>query len=144
MFSTTTTGFAFSQSNFVWALFLLYATSGFAATLQSSTHESKGRKMALIHIDLQEGFEGDTVLIRVNGEEVFRRPVVKTRLQIGLADSIQLELPAGLVNIEVALPLRKLSESKALQVSAAVYLGVSVTREGKISYRISKEPFGYM
>jgi hypothetical protein len=36
--------------------------------------------MSLLHIALQEGFNDDTVVIRVNGSEVFHKAGVKTRL----------------------------------------------------------------
>jgi hypothetical protein len=35
--------------------------------------------MALLHIALQEGFTGDDVVVRVQGEEVFRKEDVTTR-----------------------------------------------------------------
>jgi hypothetical protein len=100
--------------------------------------------MALLHIALQDGFMDDTVVISVNGKEVFRMAGVKTRFQIGYADSFELKGQEGSVNVEIALPLRRLSESILLQVSTPVYLGVSVTPEGGLSYRISHEPFGYL
>ncbi len=45
--------------------------------------------MVLLHIAFQEGFTDDTVVVRVNGREVFRKGSVKTRLQIGYADSFE-------------------------------------------------------
>jgi hypothetical protein len=116
------------------------------ATLdQGALYGSKEAAMVLLHVALQEGFEDDTVVIRVNGEEVFHKPNVKTRLQIGYADSIEVNVQEGPVNVEVALPLRDLTESVVLQVSAPVYLGVSVTRDGRIMYTEPRsEPFGYL
>ena len=99
--------------------------------------------MALLHIAFQEGFTGDTVVVRVNGEEVFRKGNVKTRLQIGYADSFEMNVEEGSVNVEVLLPLKNLSETIVLQVSTAVYVGVSI-HEGRIDYRISDQPFGYL
>jgi len=101
--------------------------------------------MALLYIDLQEGFTGDTVMILINGKEVFHKTNVKTKLQIGWTYiSEKINLQEGSVNIEIILPLRNLSDSIVLQISTSVYLGVSVTEENKISYRISHEPFGYL
>jgi len=99
--------------------------------------------MALLHIALQEGFTGDIVIVRVNNEEVFRKESVKTRLQIGYADSFEVTIEEGYVNVEVVLPLKNLSETIVLQVSTSLYIGVSI-HEGKIVYRISHEPFGYL
>jgi hypothetical protein len=99
--------------------------------------------MALVNIALQEGFTGDTVVIKVNDKEVFRDENVKTRLQIGLAASFETSTEEGPVNVEILLPLRNLKETIKLQVSTAIYIGVSIN-QGRIDYRTSDEPFGYL
>ena len=45
--------------------------------------------MPRLHIALQEGFAGDPVSISVDGREIYRKDGVRTRTQIGLADSIE-------------------------------------------------------
>lgn len=100
--------------------------------------------MAPLIIALQDGFADDLVVVRVNDQEVLRKEDVKTRYQIGLAHSFEVSVQAGSANVEVALPQKNLSELIAVQVSNPVYLGVSVTPGGKISYRVSQEPFGYL
>ena len=99
--------------------------------------------MALLHIDLQEGFEDETVVIKVAGKEAFRKTNVRTKLQIGLADSFETTIEDGPVTVEIELPSKHLSKSIEVQGSNAVYLGVSVI-EGKIEHRISREQFGYL
>ena len=100
--------------------------------------------MALLHVDLQEGFTGDSVVVRVNGKEMFQKLGVRTRVQTGYADSFETNVADGSAEVEVVLPLRNLSESIHLEASEPVYLGVSLTREGRISYQVSHEPFGYL
>lgn len=100
--------------------------------------------MTLLHIALQEGFVDDTVLIRVDGQELFHETDVRTRFQTGYANSIDLNVEEGTVNVEVAMPLRNLSESVVLMVSAPSYVGVTLTPEGTIHFRLSREPFGYL
>lgn len=100
--------------------------------------------MAILKIDLQEGFLNELVVIRVNEREVFRKNKVTTRTQIGYSDSCETSVDEGPVKVEVTLPLRDATESIQLQVSAPTYLGVSVMPEGKISHQISHEPFGYL
>ena len=100
--------------------------------------------MALLHIALQEGFSGDSVLIRVNGKEAFQKANVKTRNQIGLADSFEFTVPESSATVEVSLSSRNVSESIRVNASQSVYLGVSLTPEGKLSHRISQEPFCYL
>jgi len=98
--------------------------------------------MATIRIALQDGFEDETVVISVNGEEVFNQKNVKTKRQIGKATGFELKLEPGSADVEVSLPLRKLSDHIAVKVSGDVYLGISLV-EGRIEHRISSEPFRY-
>jgi len=98
--------------------------------------------MATIRIALQDGFEDETVVIAVNGKEVFNQKNVKTKRQIGKAAGFELKLEPGSADVEVSLPLRKLSDRFAVKVSADVYLGISLV-EGRIEHRISSEPFRY-
>lgn len=99
--------------------------------------------MALLHVAMQEGFEDENVVIRVAGKEAFRKDNVRTKLQIGFADSFEMNVEEGPVTIEIDLPSKSLSKSIELQVQNAVYLSVSIIA-GKIEYKISPEPFGYV
>jgi len=101
--------------------------------------------MPLLHVDFQEGFLDDAVVVRVNNEE-YRKPRVRTRLQTGYADSLEVDVRESKVDVEVILPSRGLSKSihVVFDKSDAVYLGLSVTAEGEISERVSYEPFGYL
>ena len=98
--------------------------------------------MTAIRIALQDGFEGDTVVVKVNGKQVFKQENIKTKRQIGKAASFEVEVEGGPVNVEVLLPLKNLSETIAVKVSGEAYLGVSVV-EDKIEHRVSSEPFRY-
>ena len=102
--------------------------------------------MPLLHIEFQEGFMDDTVVVQVNDKEVCRKSNMRTRLQIGYADSCEVDVRENTVNVEVALPLRNLSKAIPIVFDDApsVYLGLSVTPEGRISERVSREPFGYL
>ena len=101
--------------------------------------------MSSLRIDLQDGFLDDTVVVRINHEE-YRKPHVRTRLQLGYADSLEIDVRESTVDVEVVLPSR--GSSKFIPVvfdkSDTVYLGLSVTAEGEISERVSHEPFGYL
>ncbi len=102
--------------------------------------------MPLLHIAFEEGFYDDTVVVRVNDQEVYRKPNVKTELQIGYADSCEVDVREDVIEIVVVLPLRSLSKSipVVFRGSAPVYLGLSITPEGGISERVSGAPFGYL
>ncbi len=98
--------------------------------------------MTAVRIALQDGFEDDTVVVKVNGKEVFRQENIKTKRQIGKAASFEVEVEEGTANVEVSLPLKNLSETIAVKVSGEAYLGVSVA-ENKIEHKVSSEPFRY-
>lgn len=99
--------------------------------------------MPLLHVAFQEGFDGDTVVVRVNGKEIFRKDNVKTRLQIGYADSFENNFNKGPATVDIVLPSKSLSETVQLQLAAPTYIGVSIQQD-KINCRISDQPFGYV
>ncbi len=105
--------------------------------------QEKETEMGLLYIDLQEGFTDDAVVVRVNGQEVFRREKVRTRLQLGLAESVEVTVAEGSADIEVVVVSRNLSKTMKVQVSAETYVGVSIV-EGEIDYRISDDLIGYV
>lgn len=100
--------------------------------------------MTFLHIALQDGFKDDTVAIRINRKKVFEKSGVTTKLQISYADSFDVNVPEGKADVEVNLPLKHLSSSTSFQVEAPVYLGIDLTSENTIDYRISQEPFRYL
>jgi hypothetical protein len=101
--------------------------------------------MPTLHIDFREGFWDDTVVVRVNNEE-YHKPHLRTRLQIGYAGSLEVDVRESTVDVEIVVSPRGLSKSIpiAFDESDTVYLGISVTAEGEISERVSYEPFGYL
>jgi hypothetical protein len=99
--------------------------------------------MVLLKIDLQDGFEGDLVVVRVNDKEIFRKEGIKTRLMLGYADSMETDAPLGQGRVEIALPQKNIRETISLNITAPVYLGLSVSN-GKIVQRISQTIFAYL
>ena len=83
--------------------------------------------MPLLHIALQEGFENDSVAMRINGAEIFNKPQVPRRRQIGFADSFETHIGGGAIKVTLDLPHRAISASRVLQVNAPTYVGSSVT-----------------
>lgn len=100
--------------------------------------------MSSLHIDLQEGFEDESVIIKVDGREVFNKPNVRTRTQIGRADSVVAEARGRVSDVEVILPEKGRSRSIAVDSEEGSHLGVSVLRDGEIEVRVAREPFGYV
>ena len=97
--------------------------------------------MPLLHVDLQEGFLGEAVVASVNGRELFRKDGVRTRTQIGLADSFELVLPPG--PIAITLTARGETHDISASLSTDTYIGVSLTPEGRIVHKQSTHAFGY-
>jgi hypothetical protein len=100
--------------------------------------------MATLAIHLQEGFNDDTVILQINGAEVFRKEKVKTKLMLGLADdSFQTEVRPGSISLEVAVPTRNITAAIPLEADMDTYVGISIVNN-RIEYKIQREPFGYM
>ena len=97
-----------------------------------------------MRLDLQDGFFNDTVVINIDGKEIFRKTDVKTRFQIGLALSEDLSLPENASNLEITIPLKKISKTIKIHGSEPLFLGVSLTQDAKLECRISDKPFGYV
>lgn len=99
--------------------------------------------MSTLFIALLDGFEGDPVVVKVNGKEVFKQDSVKTKRQIGKAASFDVKVADGPAQVEVSLPSKNISEAVAVKVSGETYLGVSLTENNKIKHKLSSEPFRY-
>jgi len=97
-----------------------------------------------IHIDLQEGFENREVSLIIDGKLVFHEENVKTRLQIGLADSVHHDTNRSDAVIEIQIAPGNVRAMIPLEVNKTPYLGVSLDAQGNIQARPSSEPFGYL
>ena len=95
-----------------------------------------------LRIDLQDGFEQDSVVIRVNGNPVFERSDVRTSLLKGFAKSVQVDVESGPAALEIAITNRNLSNTLDLAIDGDTYVGVSRTSNGLESI-VRAEPFGY-
>jgi hypothetical protein len=80
----------------------------------------------MLTIDLQEGFEGDQVVIAVDDREVFRKSGVKTRHQIGLAERVRLDVAPGPRRLRVSLPDRDLQRELQIEVGGDPMFAVSL------------------
>jgi hypothetical protein len=99
--------------------------------------------MAILNVALEEGFEDDTVVVEVNGRQVFEGDAVTTRMQIGLAKSFEVPVQGQEAVVEVRVPSRRVSGRLERPVADRLYVGVSL-QDDKIVFRTSEEPFGYL
>jgi hypothetical protein len=98
--------------------------------------------MPRLHIALQEGFAGDPVSINVDGREIYRKASVRTRTQIGLADSVETTHDKGSTTIEIHA--RDSAATIMPTLDGDLFLAVSLSPDGRIVHRSSAEPFRYM
>lgn len=98
--------------------------------------------MATLTVDLQDGFEGDEVVIAIDGREVFRKQGVKTRHQIGLAERVPIEVDSRQCRLQVSLPERSLQRELLVDTAAGPILAVSLIG-GQIDIRPMTMP-GYL
>ena len=78
--------------------------------------------MSTLRIDLQGGFENDTVEIWLDEELRQREDAVTTNLSVDLASSVPLAVPDGPVDVRIALPERGLEETVEALVAGDTYV----------------------
>ena len=98
--------------------------------------------MPKMRLDLQEGFNNDTVEILVNGQTVLQKEGVTTKLMIGLAVSSEIEAPDGTLDVEIKVPTKNLSKTISVETSNTPNLGISILN-GEIKIITSETRFGY-
>jgi hypothetical protein len=98
--------------------------------------------MPLLHIALQDGFTGEPVAITVDGHQIYSKDQVRTRVQIGHADTVETTHDAGPARIEIRA--RGTSATITPTIAGDLYLAVSIASDGRIAHRESGQPFRYM
>jgi hypothetical protein len=99
--------------------------------------------MAVLSVALEEGFEGDAVVVEVNGRKVFERDGVRTRMQVGLAERFEVPVDQGEAVVEVQVVSRGAAGRIVRPIADQLHVGVSLER-GDVVFRVSEEPFGYV
>jgi hypothetical protein len=95
-------------------------------------------------IDFQEGFQNDTLVLRIAGVETTRHEHLTTRLQTGYAAACTAAVPAGRVVLDVDLPATKASGQVVLDVQAPMWVGVNLDPGRVFRFKVSDSPFGYV
>jgi hypothetical protein len=101
----------------------------------------EGRLITLT-LDLQEGFEGDQVVLAIDGRELYRKNGIRTRLQIGLAERVQLSVEPGQHILKVSLPGRSMQGERHFNAESEPVLAVSLI-DGRIDIGPPRAP-GYL
>lgn len=100
--------------------------------------------MQTLKIELQEGFQDDAVVIRVNGSEIMHEDHVKTRTQIGFAAGTTATIPEGKATLDVALPAAGISGAFEADIQGPTWIGVSLDSSRALHFKLSQTPFGYV
>ena len=95
--------------------------------------------MPVLAIDLQDGFFGDDVVFRVNGEQARTEPGVRTKRTLGKAKSLEIEIPDGNVTLEVEVPTKGIAGKTEIHHK---FLGVSIAGKD-VQFIPSDNEFGY-
>lgn len=99
--------------------------------------------MPVLRVDFQEGFDGDEVVVRVDGREV-RRDRVTTSESVGYAGSVEVEVDEGTTaDVTVDVPTRGLAGRAAATVDGDVFVGATISG-GRLALVVSAEPMGYL
>ncbi|MGY1690642.1 hypothetical protein [Geodermatophilus sp. SYSU D01105] len=99
--------------------------------------------MATLRIALEEGFAGDAVVVEVDGRTVLERDDVRTRMQVGFAERLEVPVDAGEATLEVRVPQRGAAGRLTCSVADRLHVGVSL-RDDEVVFRTSEQPFGYV
>ena len=95
--------------------------------------------MPTLTIDLQDGFAGDEVIVRLNGREVSRLTDVRTKRTLGLAKSLEVTAPDGPVTLEIEIPAK---QARGTTEVREPHVGVSL-RGSDVRFIANEKPFGY-
>jgi hypothetical protein len=94
-------------------------------------------------LNLQDGFQDDTVVLIVNGEEQFHKEQVSTNYAIGLADQVTVEdLEEEDIVLEVNVPTREIHCQQEVHLSVETYIAISIY-QNEIRLETSDHPFLY-
>jgi hypothetical protein len=100
--------------------------------------------VAVVSIELQDGFQDDEVICTLDGREVARRTGVQTDLRISRADAIPIEVPPGAHVLGVAVPTRGLASEVQVEVEQRELYVVVRVLDGRLHAAVSDAAPGYM
>lgn len=97
--------------------------------------------MATLRIDLQSGFESDTVEIWLDEELRQREDGVTTNLSVDLASSVPLVVPDGPADVRIALPERGLEETVEALVAGDTYVTARIENGRLVVEQLAEAPY---
>lgn len=99
---------------------------------------------SLVHFDFQDGFINDTVILKINEDEIFKKYNITTDLRISLAESFSSEILNGETKLDIIIPTKNLSISQTVTINSEKYFTISIinnnTENHKLKFKELKEP----
>lgn len=99
--------------------------------------------MGQITVHLLEGFDGDRVVLTVDGEMLASRDDVTTSPLVGSASSLEAAVPDGTSAVTIDVPTREVTTTRELEVRGDAHLLVSV-EGGALSCTVTDRAPGFM
>jgi hypothetical protein len=101
--------------------------------------------VALVRIELQDGFDGDEVVCTLGGREVARLPNVRSSLVTSLAEVAEIVVPdEGTADVGVRLPARGIEATATVEHPATQRWIVVRVVEGRLTAEVRSEQPGYL
>ena len=87
-----------------------------------------------LHIALREGFQGQTVVITVDGREVYRRSGVTTHRESEETDGVDVAVASDIARIAVFVTPGNLAGTMVFDVSRHPRVAINLVGEGTIGF----------
>lgn len=100
--------------------------------------------MPTLQVHLREGFEGERVVVVVGDRTVLDAPDVRTRMQLGLAQIVEAEVPDAPTTVRVEVPGRARTCTLTVDPGRTPTIGVSIDARGEIDAVPTAETLGYV
>ncbi len=100
--------------------------------------------MRKISIHLQEGFEGDTVILSAYGRILAEKDFVTTRSTIPFATTLDVQVDDNDRALTVVVAGLSRRQEATIDIGAEPFLGLNLTKAGQIVVARSNEAFCYM
>jgi hypothetical protein len=92
---------------------------------------------------LTDGFDGDHVVVRVNGQTILDKSGVTTQKLYGLAEELQpVQIAGSRAKVEVQLPDRQITAAFDVDLSQGAHVPIALDN-GRLSHSVHKQ-IGFM
>lgn len=97
--------------------------------------------MGTLRIDLQGGFDADTVEVWVDEERRWQGEGVTSNLTLDLAESVPLDVPDGPADVRVVVPARRLEDTVEALVAGETYVIARIENGRLVAEQLAEAPY---